>query len=204
MELTHLIDKTRKLKETRSIGLLSKVRYYVPKHFWRTVGYSRKNPNNEVKNTLFWKKNPGIFRFITLPLEICEKTSFVPWKFCEMVQHPRNSKVKNQDPWKFHMNFSWTTLEIPLLFLIDPWNFHRLFLQYLSKFYVLNPLPCLDFFWNSPICHSIFSSHLIYGWENWGKNQTNCYFLKSYYICKKKHFQISNHKHHLLTVYLRK
>ena len=33
-----------------------------------------------------------------------------------------NSNIENQHPWKFHMSFSWTPLEIPLL-PIDPWNF---------------------------------------------------------------------------------
>ena len=28
---------------------------------------------------------PGIIRFVTLPLEILEKTSFHPWKFCKIV-----------------------------------------------------------------------------------------------------------------------
>ena len=52
-----------------------------------------------------------------------------------------NSKVKNQDSWKFHISFSWTSL-------IDAWNFQMLFLQYPWKFPVLNP-PRSDFFWNS-------------------------------------------------------
>ena len=38
-----------------------------------------------------------------------------------------------------------------LLFLIDPWKFHMVFLQYCWKFHLLNPNPCLDFFWNSPV-----------------------------------------------------
>ena len=33
----------------------------------------------------FLKKTPGIFRFVILPLDILEKTSFHPWKFCKVL-----------------------------------------------------------------------------------------------------------------------
>ena len=58
------------------------------------------------------KKNPETFRFVTLPLETQEKTSFHSWKFCKIVW---NSKVKNKDPWKFHEFFLNTpgTHELP-------------------------------------------------------------------------------------------
>ena len=49
-----------------------------------------------------------------------------------------NSKTENQDPWKFHIIFSWSPLGIPL-FLIKPWKFHMLFFWYSYKFHVLNP-----------------------------------------------------------------
>ena len=44
----------------------------------------------------------------------------------------RNSKAKN-NPWKFHIIFSWSPLEIPLHFLINPWKFCMLFLWYLKE-----------------------------------------------------------------------
>ena len=67
------------------------------------LGYSRKNPNGAWGYT-FLKKSSGIFKFLTLPLEIQGETIHHPWKFCK-------TKVKNQDPWKFRMGFSWTPLE---------------------------------------------------------------------------------------------
>ena len=72
------------------------------------LGYSRKNPNRwGVVDILFWKP-PGIFRFVTLPFEILEKTSFYPCK-SEILQNCvpplGKSKVKNQDPRKFHISF---------------------------------------------------------------------------------------------------
>ena len=33
----------------------------------------------------FSENPPGIFRFVTLPLEISEKTSFHSWKFCKIM-----------------------------------------------------------------------------------------------------------------------
>ena len=99
-----------------------------------------------------------------------EKNKLHPcWKFCKIVWHPN----------KTHGNSIWVFLEHPCLgnstsFLIDPWNFHMLFLQYPSKFHVPQPLLLcwhLDFFWNSPfslraaLCCEIFptySSHFTY------------------------------------------
>ena len=53
---------------------------------------------------------PGIFRFVTLPLEIPVKISFIsPMEILHNCVTPvplENSKVKNQDPWKFRMMFS--------------------------------------------------------------------------------------------------
>ena len=71
-----------------------------------------------------------------------------------------NSKAKNKDPWKFHIIFSWSSLEILLpTFLINPCKFHMLFLWNPWKFHILNP-PSLDFFWNSPIAISLEGRHL--------------------------------------------
>ena len=67
----------------------------------------------------FLKKSPGIFRFATLLLE----NTLSPLQIlqhCVAIRVGWNSKVKNQDQWKFHngnlTSFSWTRLEIPLLF----------------------------------------------------------------------------------------
>ena len=60
----------------------------------------------------FLKKRARIFKFVTLPLENPEKT---PRNFATLT--PFGSfKFKNQDPRKFHMSFSWTLLEVSLLF----------------------------------------------------------------------------------------
>ena len=60
----------------------------------------------------FLKKTPGIVRLVNLPLEIPDKTKLElnPWKSHKIVLEYKpigNSKVKNQDPQKFHEIFSW-------------------------------------------------------------------------------------------------
>ena len=102
----------------------------------------------------FLKNPPGIFRFVALPLEIPERTSFHHWRFCKIVWHslkiPR-SKTKT------HGNSTWFFLEHPwkfYFFLIDSWNFGILFLHYPWKFPILN-LPCLEFFWNNPFLEKL-------------------------------------------------
>ena len=48
------------------------------------MGYSRKNPKKRLR-IYFSEPLLKIFRFITLPfLEILEKTTFHPWKFCKV------------------------------------------------------------------------------------------------------------------------
>ena len=91
---------------------------------------------------------PGNFRFVTLPFQAF--TSDTPlWKF-------GNSLVKNQDLWKFYMNFSWSLLEISLFFNWPQEFPHALPSIYPWKFRAL-PLPGSlppplfgFFFWNSP------------------------------------------------------
>ena len=107
------------------------------------MGYSRKNPNKVGGGGLriyFFEKNPGIFHFFTLPLEIPDKTKLTPWIFHKIVldlleiPRPKTKTLGNST----------------LFFLGHPWKFHMLFLWYSSKFYILNP-SCLDFFWKSPM-----------------------------------------------------
>ena len=109
------------------------------------LGYSRK-PNRRLRMYLFEKRS-GIFIFTSLLLEIPKKTVF----------HSRNStsptplgnsKVKNQDPWKFHMIF-FITPRNPNSFLNHPWNF-----QNLMPLEIPSPQPLLSlFFLEQPIIY---------------------------------------------------
>ena len=60
---------------------------------------------------------------ILFTLRHSEKTWFHPWKFCEIVWDLWEiSRLKTKTHGcKFHLSFSWTSLENFLLFLIHPW-----------------------------------------------------------------------------------
>ena len=74
--------------------------------------------------------SPGVYRFVTLPLDIPKKMSshsrnsakfcYTPWKF--QGQKPRTMEIQQHVFLNAPRNFS--------TFLIDPWSFDLLFLQY--------------------------------------------------------------------------
>ena len=93
------------------------------------LGYYRKNPNRWGERGgrswghTFLNKNPGVFRFGTLPLDILDKTKLYPWKFRKIVLHPfENPRSKTKvhgnstffldHTWRFHFFFNWP-LEFP-------------------------------------------------------------------------------------------
>ena len=81
-------------------------------------GLFQKNPNIGTWGCTFLKIPSGIFRFVTLPLEITKLSPLEILKNC--VTPFGSSKVKNQDPWKFYKCFSLTnTCGYSTSFLID-------------------------------------------------------------------------------------
>ena len=78
-------------------------------------GYSRKRPKREEGwglRTYFFENTPGIFWFLTLPLDIPDKTKLHPWKLHKVVIHPLEilrpeAKSPLETPYDF--------------FLITPW-----------------------------------------------------------------------------------
>ena len=85
-----------------------------------SMAYSRKKPKQGRGLKIYFSEPtppPGIFRFVTLPLEVTEKTSFHSRKFCKIVWQPLEiprSKTKT------HGNFIWAFLE-------HSWSFHFYF-----------------------------------------------------------------------------
>ena len=104
--------------------------------FMLSMGYSWKYIyiNKVGWKYTFLKKPPGIFRFVTLALEIPKKKSFHPWKFCKIVWHPlKVSRSKNMT--HGHGNSHDFFINTPgnsTSFLIKYWNFHILFLFFLE------------------------------------------------------------------------
>ena len=76
----------------------------------------------------FLKTPPGILSLLPIPLEILKKASFHPWEILQKCVKPvGNSKVRNQDPWKFHISFFLTLQEMSTCFSFNtPWKFHGL------------------------------------------------------------------------------
>ena len=52
------------------------------------LGYSKKNPDRGGWVYTFPENPSGIFKFVSLPLEIPEKTNFHTRKFWKFVSHP--------------------------------------------------------------------------------------------------------------------
>ena len=115
--------------------------------------YSGKKTNRGCWRHTFLKKSPGIFRLVSLPLEIPNKMKLHLWKFHQIVPHTlqfQRSKTKT------HGNF---TLFFCLIkpgnstsFFIDSWSFQILFFQPPGNSMSSTPplLPLFVFFWNSP------------------------------------------------------
>ena len=87
------------------------------------MGYSSKSPIRESWLYTSPKKSPEIFRFVTLHLEIPDKTRIDSWKFCKIVWHPLEiPRLKT----KIHGNYIW-------FFLEHPWKSH-FFFKWLLEF----------------------------------------------------------------------
>ena len=96
----------RKTSEMRNWSIPEKIQTGRRAEGWVDWGYT------------FLKKTSGTFRFVTLPLEIPQNC----------VTPVGISKVKNEDPWKFHITFSWSPMET-----------------------AYPQPPCLIFFWSSQL-----------------------------------------------------
>ena len=116
---------------------------YLASYWGYIMGYSRKKKQGwGVEDTLFWT-SPGIFRFLTLPLEIPDKTKLHPIARLETQQnciaHPQHPSENLRPKTKTPGNSTWLFLDHPwnsTLFLINPWKFDLLFLQYPWKFHL--------------------------------------------------------------------
>ena len=91
---------------------------------------------------ILFEKNPGNFRFLTLPLEIPASLLEIPQNCVTHLITPGNSTSP----------------------LIEPWNFHMLFLQYPWQFHSLNLL--FRSFWNRQRSLPIFETNCCFQFQN--------------------------------------
>ena len=90
---------------------------------------------------IYFFENPhGIFQFLTLLLEVSDKTKLNPWIFHKLCLIPCKFQGQKQRPLEIPHYFFLVTLGNSTSFLINPWKFHMLFLWYPWKFHILNPL----------------------------------------------------------------
>ena len=75
-------------------------------------------------------KKPGLFRFVRLPLEILDKTKHYSWKFGKICYTTWKFQDQKQRTLKDLHSFFLITPGDSTSFLIDPWIFCMLFLQY--------------------------------------------------------------------------
>ena len=132
------------------------------------LGHSRKNPNRKKGKNGKW---PLDFLYLSLyPWKFQTKWSFTlrnSTKLCYIHWNFR-SESKNQDPWKFHIIFSGSPFEIPLLFLLTPG---------ISTFYFLNnPGTSMS---SNPACLNVS------GIDHWNSGE-----MKKIYICTYIHTYI--------------
>ena len=112
------------------------------------MGYSRKKQTGGLK-TYFCEPPPGTFHFSYLPLEISNRRV----QPLEIIRSFGNSKVKNQDHWKFHIIFYGSPLEISLCFLLTPGNSTCYFFDNHGKFISPTTPPTHPILFFSGIAH---------------------------------------------------
>ena len=84
------------------------------------IGYPKKNPNEGLR-MYFFERDPWNFKICHCTLGNFRENE------ASLLEIPQNcvtlnkmSKTRNQEAWMFHMIFSWSSLEIPLHFLLNP------------------------------------------------------------------------------------
>ena len=128
--------------------------------FWNGL-FQKKNREGGSEDILFWKK-PWNFFLCSVPMKIPGKTKLHSWKFGTLmyVTSLANFKAKKSRPLEILHEVFLVFLWNSTLFLINHWKFCMLFYEFSWKFYMVTlPLPCLDFFWNSPISKTLCSSN---------------------------------------------
>ena len=108
------------------------------------MGYSRKKNRNRGGEGGGWghtflKNAPRILDLSGGPYKFWRKQAFVPGNSAKLFDTPWKFQGQKPRPMGIPHIFL-NTPGISTYFLIDPWNFHMLFLQYPWKFHILDPI----------------------------------------------------------------
>ena len=148
-----------------------------------TMGYSRKIPNRGGWG-LSLKKIPGIFRFVTLPLQISDKMRLHLWKFHIIVLH-WNFRGQKPKSMAIPHDIFLITPGNSTYFVIDLSHFHILFFQYSWKFHVLY----MSWLWFVVAKQILYMSWL---WfvvvkqiikQNWNFSHQSIFMTISFFFC---------------------
>ena len=97
--------------------------------------------------------------FVTLSLEIQEKTKLHPWKFHKTCYTHWKFQGQKQRPMEIQLNFFLITPGNSTFFLLGPWDCYMVLLQYPWKFHALNH-PAWIFVWSSPFIILLLKKNL--------------------------------------------
>ena len=111
--------------------------------YWMCYSIKKSKQGGGWRYTFLTPLTPGIFRFVTLNLEILKKVKLYLWKFWKILWNPleiprSKNKTHGNSTWfifEFHFFFLWP-LEFPNSLFLIPQKFH-MFPQYPWKFHVL-------------------------------------------------------------------
>ena len=103
------------------------------------IGYPRKNPNQGLR-MYFFERDPWNFKICHCTLGNFRENEASPLEIPQnCVTLNKMSKTRNQEAWMFHMIFSWSSLEIPLHFLLNPGIFTFFFYNTPGNFMFSTP-----------------------------------------------------------------
>ena len=81
-----------------------------------------------------------------------EKKRFHPWKFCKIMWHHFETRSFKTKTYGNSIWFFLTSLEVPILFLIDSWNFRMCFINTIRNFKSSIGSVWIFLFWTSNMC----------------------------------------------------
>ena len=111
------------------------------------MGFSEKK-SKQVLKIIFLTKNPRIFNLSLYFQKFHRKQAFTPENSTKLYNTSQKFQGQKMRPMEILHEFFSNTPGNSTSFLIDPWHFHMVFLQYPWKFHVLNP--SLGFFLKQP------------------------------------------------------
>ena len=126
-----------------------------------SLGSSREHPSSKggSRGHAFLKKKLEILGLSLYSWKFWRKKTSSPEILQNCYKLSKFQAKQKPRPLEISHDFFLITPENSTSFLIEPWNFYMLFLQYPWKFHVLN-LPCLDFCWKSLLGdHKVFPDY---------------------------------------------